>query len=300
MIYLDTSNALQQSIFNGGKWRHSPIFPGFNPPSNTTNLCSSTNILPVIPPAAASAITENDTLNDFLSSVAMYETTNRSLVMVNAEATANFEADPHVNSNLLAEFRGADQGMYVGVGFACEYNVVSPADSTLFYTRVTLGAMRQSELVDILDLVYLYNSNTFYSNEPGSKNASFVEFPSVLSKLAVLQTEAFRTKITQINSVTFRTEPILSSPTSITITLPCHTYIPTIQQSLLPFLSTTPSTYLSPSRATSQILSRPRTHPHTQLSTTRHSHYQAAILQAQRVVGTQPPTASTIKLTHRV
>ena len=181
IVYFDLASNLQQSVFNGALWYNTPIFPAFFPPSNTSRLCSSTNIIPrgqpfvpdavtitptssitivsiIGPLPAASTTAEGSFYFPPLSSVVVYENTNRSLSMVNALPSLNFVGDPDVATDLFLPFH-TEERYPNGVSFSCVYNAPNPiqnASQAALYSRIAAADTGAPPSLFISDRIFLY------------------------------------------------------------------------------------------------------------------------------------------------
>ena len=168
-------------MFNGALWYNTPIFPAFFPPSNTSRLCSSTNIIPwgrpFVPDAVTLTPTSSITIISItgplpaasttaagsfylppLSSVVVYENTNRSLSMVNALPPLNFVGDPDVAADLFLPFQ-TEEKYPNGVSFSCVYNAPNPiqnATQAALYSRFTTADLGAPPALGISDQIFLY------------------------------------------------------------------------------------------------------------------------------------------------
>ena len=72
-------------------------------PTNTSGLATSSIVFTASSSYDGAAETHN------LSSVAVYQSTEQNLVMINIDPSNNLRAKPHINSNLLAAFSGSPE-----------------------------------------------------------------------------------------------------------------------------------------------------------------------------------------------
>ncbi|MCJ1395582.1 hypothetical protein MMC18_008468 [Xylographa bjoerkii] len=200
VVYLDQSNALQQSIYNGGSWRNSPVFAASSPPANNTKISTSTQML------LASHYTEAK-----ISSVAMYQTSNGSLVAVDISPDDNFVANgPSTNPNLFSQYalQGAVGGKLAqGSGFACIFNAPTPpGNASDLYTRCDIGITNNANngpvYLRLADISFHYNYSTLantsetikfdgsyplYYNNSFSTDVSLIQLPNNNSAIVYLQ-----------------------------------------------------------------------------------------------------------------
>ncbi|MCJ1385406.1 hypothetical protein MMC17_008529 [Xylographa soralifera] len=200
VVYLDQSNALQQSIYTGGSWRNSPVFAASSTPANNTKISTSTQILP------ASHFTEAK-----ISSVAMYQTSNGSLVAVDISPDENFVANgPSTNPNLFLQYdlQGATGGkLALGSGFACIFNALTPpGNASDLYTRCDIGITNNANngpvYLRLADISFHYNYSTLantseriefdgsyplYYNNSFSTDVSLTQLPNNNSAIVYLQ-----------------------------------------------------------------------------------------------------------------
>ena len=169
MLYFNLSNNLQQSIFNDGRWFDSAVYPASQPPSSSSRLCSSTNFYPnntseLVQPGLSLGIQSP------VVSVAIYETTNQSLVMIDTLSLDNFIGDPHTNLNLLQlGSTSYYSDLFAGLSFACVFNAPNPTQLSQYFTRIVYqGALESTEgspsAAVLRDNYYLYNDTALRNN----------------------------------------------------------------------------------------------------------------------------------------
>ena len=131
LIYMNTTNAIQQSLYSGGSWIESLIYQASTPPADDTR--------PSVFTQAAFNWSENISVP--LYSVAVYQY-NKSLVMIQISPDRNIVRDPHVNYNSLSSITISQDLAYTEVGFACItdqlplYNRTKPSN---MYLRCFVG-----------------------------------------------------------------------------------------------------------------------------------------------------------------
>lgn len=181
LIYLNESNAIQQSIFNGFKWSNSPVFASSIPPDDNSKLSISTRMIGNYVQALGSSsnTTYQATATGLapvqqlvqqldqvavLSSVAFYQN-GHSVVMVDLSPIANIQRDPHLNPNLFSRFNGTDNLIrYTDIGFSCDHDRALPTDASSFLTRCYLADWGIPPELSITPKTWKYNQKTLQSN----------------------------------------------------------------------------------------------------------------------------------------
>ena len=127
LIYMNTSNAIQQSLYRGGYWIESLVYQASTPPADDSRLSVFTR--------PALNFSEYSLPPD---SVAVYQH-NKSLVMIQVSPDMNVVRDPHVNYNSLSSITISQDLAYTDVGFACIVDQENPSDSTHMFLRCFVG-----------------------------------------------------------------------------------------------------------------------------------------------------------------
>ncbi|KAL9629540.1 MAG: hypothetical protein Q9164_006836 [Protoblastenia rupestris] len=133
LVYLNTSNAVQQTVYNGGHWNSSLVWPASLPPSENTKLSLSTSyaepmrLLPQYPPTTPPNLTMplGKIIYTFgFYSVVTYQS-NRSLITIDLHPSANDVLGPRTNQNELSKYYTSSgeifEPAYTDIGFACDY-----------------------------------------------------------------------------------------------------------------------------------------------------------------------------------
>jgi hypothetical protein len=122
MIYQNQASAVQQTIFNGGKWKDSLVYSASNPPADNTRL---------------SIFTQYSQKSGFTSR-AVYQF-NRSLVMVDVRPGNNLAKDPHVNYDFLSTVNELQELTFVDIGFACIIDQKVPGNMSQLFFQCCMG-----------------------------------------------------------------------------------------------------------------------------------------------------------------
>ncbi|MCJ1242397.1 hypothetical protein MMC14_010405 [Varicellaria rhodocarpa] len=182
LVYLNNSNALQQSTFSEGSWADSPVPPALQPPDNNTKLIVSTDILPFYSDSPNASFSE--AFNPELSTVVMYQSKN-SLVMVNIEPFSDSGENRTSSKNLFSQLVGAPTLPLTGESFSCIYNGLIPPDDKQLYAQCYFVDSTSGPPTAIL---WEYNQSALYDNHaiPASntKSASNTD-PSIFDSLLV-------------------------------------------------------------------------------------------------------------------
>ncbi|MCJ1471659.1 hypothetical protein MMC13_000299 [Lambiella insularis] len=170
LIYVNTSNSLQESIYDGTKWSDNPIPLQLQPPSNDTKLSISTGLLPSFSDSSSSSDSSNLTvMAEGWSSAAMYEN-NNSIVLLDL---SNIDESASQNiSNSFTQFAGLDSQLVTDQEFACMYNGLFPPEFTKIYSQCFFANSTTSPPDGLL---WQYNRSSLANNdsiEPTTLKAS--------------------------------------------------------------------------------------------------------------------------------
>ena len=183
MVYVSPSDEIQQSLLSAGKWKDSPVGQASKLPSDGSFLSISMYFLPkplqdgIDPPIVAymqlskrypePATQEPGPPSKVsprsFSSVATYQN-NVTLFTIDLDPRLESNQEKRSNKNLLANFDGTQDVNYdVPIGFACDYNLPIPRNSTHYYTRCFMGNSgtlapdnSDEEVVKIFDYIWEY------------------------------------------------------------------------------------------------------------------------------------------------
>ena len=135
LVYFNASNNLQQSLYNGGSWKDSPVYPALEPPDNNTKVSvTGLSHMNVIFPTANGSNISSSTFSSF----AVYQS-NRSLVAIDLDPLSNLPQDPHVNPNHASHYENQGLLTFVGESFACIFRGTYSSRYYDWFTRCAIG-----------------------------------------------------------------------------------------------------------------------------------------------------------------
>ena len=167
LVYFNASNALQQSVFNGGSWHNAPILPGPSPPSASSKLSTSTSFFSQSP--------EGEPPSYWFSFVAAYQSADGSLVIIDVGPLDNFSGRLGNNLNLLSSFNNTQEAkhanlFYTNQQYKAESFAVSHAipsswnDSSFLHTFISVGNGLPSLDTKVIFSAWTYTENELYED----------------------------------------------------------------------------------------------------------------------------------------
>ncbi|KAL9115552.1 MAG: hypothetical protein Q9187_007294, partial [Circinaria calcarea] len=141
LIYLDASNALQQSTYSGGAWRRVNFYTVTIPPANNTKLAIASTVVP--------ALSVGKTMKaSYFSSIAVYQSAVGTFVMIDI-----FPQSQPTSPNLFSQFQGMDidnenSSPDIGVFLSCIHKAQSPSISSQLYTQCVLAYWTEAWVYD--------------------------------------------------------------------------------------------------------------------------------------------------------
>ena len=154
VVYVNASNNLQQSIFNGGSWKDSPIFPLSQKPDNNSKLSVSSVVIPRQPLYNFPSI---------LSSFVTYQY-NFSIAALSISPDTNLPQARHNPRDLAANFQGQESLSYIEEGFTCSVNNHYSTNSSQLYTHCYFGDNGALNNITLLSLLWKYDFGLLGTN----------------------------------------------------------------------------------------------------------------------------------------